>query len=106
MVTNPLLESLREAIREVVREEIKKALDTRASRTDYLSVAEAAEHARVKVRTVRRWLREGRIEKRGAGRGVRVRRDELQRLMDSGGTHYRARQVVVKTPEQLAREMD
>lgn len=74
-------ESLRILLRELVREELARALAERDAPVDYLSVEQAATVAKVAHGTVRRWVREGRLTDYRAGRVVRVRRDELERLM-------------------------
>lgn len=66
---------LRELIAEVVRDELAK----RQSASDYLSVAEAAELARVSPYTIRRWVRHGALTRHTAGARLLVRRDELER---------------------------
>jgi len=82
------VEQLRDLIGSVVREEVAKALagarGVPASDPSYLSSAEAAALARVTQATVRRWIREERLKDHGAGREVRVAREELAGLMRPG----------------------
>lgn len=89
-------ESLRDLVRDVVREELARALTERDAPAEYLTVAQAATVARVARGTIRRWVREGRIAEYRAGRVVRVRRDELDRLMRG------QRRANGLTPEQQA----
>lgn len=91
-----LAESLRDLVRDVVREELTRALAERDAPSEFLTVAQAASVARVACGTIRRWVREGRIADHRAGRVVRVRRDELHRLMRG------QRRADGLTPEQQA----
>lgn len=50
-------------------------------RDEYLSTEAAARFADVAVGTIRRWVRESRLPEHRAGRRVRVRRSELERLL-------------------------
>ena len=79
--TTTLEDSLRDLVRDVVREEVTRALAERDTPAEYLTVAQAADVARVARGTVRRWVREGRLADHRAGRVVRVRRNELDHLM-------------------------
>jgi excisionase family DNA binding protein len=83
--------SLRDLIREVVREEIRTALDGQSRRNatsnpdddggGYMSLTRAAQLADVAPGTLRRWIREGRLDASRAGRVFRIRRDELERFL-------------------------
>lgn len=90
-----LAELLRAWITDVARAEVAKALDARSKPNEYLPTREAADFARVSTGTIRRWIREGRLEKLGAGREIRVRRDQLEQLM-SGGEGRRKRISVAR----------
>lgn len=68
-------------IRSIVREELAKAKPANDAASDYLTVAEAAALARVTSGTVRRWVRRGELTRHEAGNRVRVRRDEVERLL-------------------------
>jgi len=73
---------LEQLVRAIVREEIAAAKEqAREQPSDYLSVAEAAAFARVTPGTIRRWVRAGELTRHEAGSRVRVRRDELERLL-------------------------
>jgi excisionase family DNA binding protein len=78
--------ALARAIAEVARQDpdVRRtfiaALGLDAPRSELMSVAEAAAHARVHADTVRRWIREGKLAEQRAGRTVRVRRAELEQL--------------------------
>lgn len=86
MAADPL-DALRTMIAEVVRQEIAKAgLAPKPAGADgYLSVAQAAELASVAPGTIRRWVREGELPDRRAGRVLRVRRADLEELLRRGG---------------------
>ena len=111
------VEVLREALRDLVREEVAVAVraalagdgGAQSSRTEYLSTADAARLAAVAQGTVRRWVREGRIEACGAGREIRLRRADVEALMRGGrrrgtGASGYGRRVAesIGTPEALA----
>lgn len=83
-MTGTPLDGLQEWIRGIVREEVRCAIADLAGPQIYLSTSEAAEIARVTPGTIRRWVREGRLQGAGAGRDVRVRREELQGIMAPG----------------------
>ena len=73
--------SLDEQIRKLVADEVARQLGARPAANDYLSVAEAAAHARVSPGTIRRWVRRGELARHEAGSRVLVKRDELERLL-------------------------
>ena len=72
------MNSLEDIIRAIVRDEL-----ARSSRPtdEYLSTTAAAQFADVSVGTIRRWVREGKLKEHRAGRSVRVRRQDLERLL-------------------------
>jgi len=74
--------AFRALLLDVVREVIREELGARpASGDDYLSVARAAEVADVTAGTIRTWMCEGRLARFRAGRELRVRRADLERLL-------------------------
>lgn len=97
--------SLQERLSEVIEELVEKAVERRiasvaaaASAKEYLTPIEAAQLAKVKPATVRRWLREGRLARHSAGgRVVRVQRGDVEKLLTC---HRRTPQNA--TPEELA----
>jgi hypothetical protein len=66
---------------DVMREVIREELGQHSSRDEYLSVARAAEVADVTPGTIRAWMCEGRLGRFHAGRELRVRRMDLERLL-------------------------
>lgn len=70
---------LESIVRSIVRDELSRAAP--ANDAPYLTVAEAAAHARVSPGTVRRWVRAGELTRHEAGARVLVRRDELEALL-------------------------
>jgi excisionase family DNA binding protein len=79
------VDPLRAAVVAIIKEELPGLLaEARKERGDYMSTAEAAAHARVAPGTVRRWIRDGHLQGCGAGRAIRVRRGELEALMQAG----------------------
>jgi excisionase family DNA binding protein len=53
---------------------------------DVLTIEEAAEELRVQPKTVREWLRTGRLEGIKAGRLWRIRREEWERFLKASTT--------------------
>jgi excisionase family DNA binding protein len=96
-MTDPLA-GLREYVAELVRAEVEKLKAAPAD--DYLTVNAAAAFASVAPGTVRRWVREGELQNYRAGRTIRVKRNELERLLKSGSS--RKRPPADETPEALA----
>lgn len=92
------LDELRAWITEIVREEVRRALAEAAAPEEYLSTHAASELAGVAEGTLRRWIREGRLVGCRAGRVLRVRRRDLEKLLRDGGTRDRE-----LSPEALAR---
>jgi excisionase family DNA binding protein len=97
VTADELTSALRETIRAIVREELALALADRAEPDELMSTANAAELAGVAEGTVRRWIREGRLPERRAGRLLRVSRSELATLL---GISRRAAGEL--SPEELA----
>jgi excisionase family DNA binding protein len=96
--------SLARAIAELVRVEVdarvRAALSERPAMAELLSTGEAAQYARVTPRSVRRWLDQGKLRALHAGRELRIRRADLDKLMRGG-----RRREVELSPEALAREL-
>lgn len=87
--------TIRSIVRDVVREEIRAAFDERARLTTrnanasageggYLSITRAAALADVAAGTLRRWIKEGRIPVRRAGRVYRIARTDLDSFLRGG----------------------
>lgn len=72
---------LEQLIRQIVRSEIAAASQPANDTPDFLSVAEAADRARVSVYTVRRWIKRGELTKHTAGARLLVDRAELDRFL-------------------------
>jgi excisionase family DNA binding protein len=100
-VSNSFDESLRGVIRAIVREELARCDDQRQPSDPYLPTAEAAVVAGVAEGTIRRWVREARIPGHRAGRELRVRMSDLQRLLASGVRPMK--HALSPSPEELAR---
>jgi excisionase family DNA binding protein len=76
------VDAFRALLIDVLRAVIREELGARRSRPDeYLSVARAASVAEVTPGTIRSWIREGRLGRFRAGRELRVRRTDLERLL-------------------------
>lgn len=93
------------ALRELVREEVATAVRAAladARQDEYLSTSAAARLASVAQGTVRRWIREGRLEALGAGREIRLRRTDVEALMRGGRGYGRRTAKPIGSPEALA----
>lgn len=74
------MSTIEQLIRTIVRDELAKV--TPANDTaEYLSTSQAAAYASVSQGTIRRWIRAGELTRFTAGSQLRVRRDELKRLL-------------------------
>jgi excisionase family DNA binding protein len=84
-------------VKRLVAEALEEA--TAPARDEYLSTADAANLAGVAMGTIRRWIREGKLPPHRAGRELRVRRPDLERLMREPRRSEPSREL---TPEELA----
>lgn len=82
-------------IRKIVREEVEAATPT-----EFLSTGEAAELARVAPGTIRRGIREHRLEQHRVGREVRVKRAAVEALLRRDA---KPANIAEFTPEEQAR---
>jgi excisionase family DNA binding protein len=75
---------VRQAVRDAVREEMRELVAEAAGREPaaFLRVGEAAAVAAVHPQTVRKWIARRRLPVHGEGRLVRVKRRDLERLME------------------------
>ena len=89
--------ALRPVIAEIVRDEVAKAVAEISRHDEYLSPAAAASVASVAPGTIRRWIRDGKIDSHHAGRNVRVSRKDLLAFMRG-----ERKSDPTMTPEQLA----
>ena len=72
-------------LRDLIKAAVNDALgERRAEPETYLSVARAAAIAEVAPATIRGWIAEGRLKRYRAGRELRVKRSELERLLAAG----------------------
>jgi excisionase family DNA binding protein len=88
---------LRDMIERIVDERVEKRLAELRAPEEYLSPDEAGAVAGVHPDTIHRWIREGKLEKHRAGRLVRVRRSDVERLLRDG-----CRRRESGSPEDLA----
>lgn len=98
-MSDDLAEGLRLLIADAVRKELAKQARPSAADDDYLSTRNASAYANVAPGTLRRWIRERKLQPYGAGRHLRVRRAELDALLVAGGRRVRR---VEETPEAKA----
>lgn len=104
---------LRDEMRTVVREEVREALrvghqgpeernaegrTAADSAEEFLSPANAALFAGVSSKTIRCWVRCGKLRRYSAGRLVRVKRSELEALMgaEAPPTNTRAEDIAAR----------
>jgi excisionase family DNA binding protein len=89
------------AVGDALRRELRAALAERPSSGNdgFMTVAAAAKYAGVHPSTIRAWIKDGRLPRHLAGRHLRIRRDEIDRLLseDPG--------VDARTPEEIADEI-
>lgn len=64
---------------------------------EYLTVNEVAEHLKLNPQTLRNWIDQGRLPAIRIGRRVRIRREDLDRMLAGGAT----RAAESQPPEQL-----
>jgi excisionase family DNA binding protein len=88
------LDGLRAFIADVVRAELGKTTEV----DEYLSTFAAAAFAKVAPGTIRRWVKNGKLRDHRAGRLMRIRRSDLERLLREGMPRNDS-----LTPEQIAR---
>lgn len=92
MAENAFLEQLRV----LIREELAKLLDEREAASEWMTAYDAAQVLGVHPKTLRKWIREGKLEATRAGSRHRVRRADIDRMLARGSTNENL------TPEQLA----
>lgn len=76
------------AVTEYIRAEVSRQLaaaNTNAAEASLLTFTEAAAHAKVAPRTLRRWIRSGRLAAVGAGKLTRIRRCDLEATISDVG---------------------
>lgn len=76
------MSDLETLIRTIIRDELGKL--RQPANDEYLSTADAADLARVRPSTIRRWVRAKRLSKIGGARRVLVKREDLERLITGG----------------------
>ena len=80
-----------------LRADLQRALAAgKPANDDMLTTREASEVARVTVGSIRRWVRQGRLERHRAGRKLRISRTELEQWLRNPGPEKEL------TPEEQA----
>ncbi len=97
-LADALAAAVADLVIEAVREEIGRRTPT-AAPDEYVSIRNAAAYAQVAPGTLRRWIRQRKLEPYGAGRHLRVKRVDLDRLLGEGGRRVRR---VEESPEAMA----
>lgn len=87
--------AIRDLVARLVKNEVARVL--KAEPDDLLTSRFAARAAGVSVATIRRWVRDGRLEAYRTGHTLRIRRDALDKLLKGKRADNDA------TPEQLAK---
>jgi len=67
----------------------------------FLTVAEVAELLKLNQQTVRNWIDQGSLPAVRVGRRVRIRRTDLERVLDEGATQGSAAQPVSQSAEDF-----
>lgn len=88
---------LRALVRDIVRDELSREKSPQDP-IGHLSTRAAAKHAGVAMGTIRRWIRDGKLQELRAGRHLRVRRADVDALLRG------ERLGTDATPEELARQ--
>jgi excisionase family DNA binding protein len=88
------------ALRALVEDAVRRVLAERPPASEYLSVVEAARVASVAPATIRSWVREGKLRRHGTPRVLRVRRNDLEKLMSAA-----PRAAIPESPEALAEKV-
>lgn len=97
-----IAERLAAILDEMVNERVAKALaETKPANDEYIDATAAAALASVSIKTVRRWIRDGRLPAYRAGRVCRVKRADLEALLHDGVRPVR--KDVRLSPEAQAR---
>ena len=78
---------LERTLEQLVERVVRRVLAEKPANDVYLTTDEAAELAKVTAGTIRRWIRAGRLIGHRAGRVMRVRRDDLVKLLRTGIAH-------------------
>lgn len=106
-----LAAGVRAWIADIVRTELKIQLagivpSPKAPPSPYMTTAEAGEYARLSSATIRRWIRDGRLQPHGVGREIRVRLDDLVEALRpqtrNRSQRHREREL---SPEEMADQM-
>jgi excisionase family DNA binding protein len=103
-----LAAGIRAWVADIVRTELKIQLagivpSPKAPPSPYMTTAEAGEYARVSSATIRRWIRDGRLQAHGAGREIRVRLDDIvEALRPNARNRKRGRVERKLSPEEQA----
>ena len=105
--------SLTASIRALVRSEIERVVGVLTAvggepPGEFLTTREASTIARTTPGTIRRWVREGRLTERRAGRQVRVLRSDLEEVLRPGRARSARRLTGVvgqTSPETAAAEL-
>lgn len=96
-----MVDALRVLVRAVVREELAKGGSRIDHEDSFLTVRDCSALARVQPRTIREWIKEGRLPASRVGRQLRVRRSDL--LVFLGEPRRRRDRVQTESPETRAR---
>lgn len=67
----------------------------------FLTVAEVAELLKLNQQTVRNWIDQGSLPAVRVGRRVRIRRTDLERVLDEGATQNATAQPVSRSAEDF-----
>ena len=100
-----------EGLRRIVREEVQVLLATRPSNdttlppapADYLSIAQAAEIARLHHCTIREWIKDGSLTAYRAGRVYRILRADLDARLTAKAADPTSADVAEKVASILAK---
>lgn len=93
-----MLDALRPLVDQLVEEKLAKLTKV----DEYLSASVAADVASVSVKTVRRWIADGKLKRYGVGRKLLLRRVDLDKLLSGSRRSPVDNDVSI---DELARKM-
>ena len=88
-------DALRRIIREEMRAVLREELAAQVPRDALLTLEQAAQEFSISRDTLRRWMRTGRLRRRGAGKLTRVRREDVAAALQYRGSDVPAEDELV-----------
>lgn len=102
-VVREQIPAIAEAVLAALRAEVGLAVPTAHPSASYITVADAAAQLGVSEKTIRGWVRAGKLKALSAGRVLRIDRGELQRFATAAANEGEATDVAAVAASILAR---